>query len=314
MTIEFECGCGELLQVSNEFAGKKGRCPACQKIITVPAIPPEPEDVEEHALGDSGEDHPALEEEEPSVFSSDEQLPDEDLETKPSYLQEKVHWIETLRSLYEQLPKWSIPAAAAILIILVLLLARGGQEPEEMARIDEVEKAEEVVSVSEEPSEPELARDTAAIGTQIQEPLRADSTEPEPKEEPAEIEEPVVVVPSSEMEQPQEEPEESVEEQVARVEERPPAPSIETKAPRGSYTVNIATFREKERADRFAEDLKEKGIVAFVWKVELPEKGQMHRVSTGNFPTRTQAEEYAEDLEKEIQMKTFVVQVTEGND
>jgi len=124
----------------------------------------------------------------------------------------------------------------------------------------------------------------------------------------------MVVTPSPEMKQPQEEPEESVEEKVARVEEPPPAPSIESEVPRGSYTVNIATFREKERADRFAEDLKEKGIVVFVWKVELPEKGQMHRVSTGNFPTRTQAEEYAEDLEKEIQMNTFVVQVTEGND
>ncbi|MDA0838052.1 MAG: STAS domain-containing protein [Planctomycetota bacterium] len=44
MPIKFKCGsCEAVLQVKDELAGKKGRCPKCQQVITVPqadAAPP----------------------------------------------------------------------------------------------------------------------------------------------------------------------------------------------------------------------------------------------------------------------------------
>ena len=36
MPIEFQCSCGKTLRVRDEAAGKQAKCPACQKVLTVP--------------------------------------------------------------------------------------------------------------------------------------------------------------------------------------------------------------------------------------------------------------------------------------
>ena len=42
MTIQFTCGCGRMLQVSEEHAGRRAKCPACGQAIQIPAAPPVP--------------------------------------------------------------------------------------------------------------------------------------------------------------------------------------------------------------------------------------------------------------------------------
>jgi hypothetical protein len=43
MAITFSCSCGKEITVKDQFAGKKGKCPACGAIMQVPAVkPPEP--------------------------------------------------------------------------------------------------------------------------------------------------------------------------------------------------------------------------------------------------------------------------------
>lgn len=46
MTIEFSCECGEIFQVEDEFAGRKGRCPTCKRIMVVPEPVKEQEPLE----------------------------------------------------------------------------------------------------------------------------------------------------------------------------------------------------------------------------------------------------------------------------
>ncbi|MGB2975242.1 MAG: hypothetical protein WBD18_04280, partial [Phycisphaerae bacterium] len=42
MTIQFTCGCGRMLQVTEEHAGRRAKCPACGQAIQIPAAPPAP--------------------------------------------------------------------------------------------------------------------------------------------------------------------------------------------------------------------------------------------------------------------------------
>src|SRR5688500_15128790 len=36
MKITFACDCGKQLQVAGEYAGKRGKCPQCGKVVTIP--------------------------------------------------------------------------------------------------------------------------------------------------------------------------------------------------------------------------------------------------------------------------------------
>ena len=75
-------------------------------------------------------------------------------------------------------------------------------------------------------------------------------------------------------------------------------PVVESSVGGANYTVNLGSFREKIRADRYVEELEKEGLEAFRWEVDLPGKGKWHRVSIGNFSTREQAELFAGLLEQ----------------
>ncbi len=57
MTIEFRCDCGELFQVEDELAGRKGRCPTCKRIMVVPEKEAEPLELREE-ISDGEEEAP----------------------------------------------------------------------------------------------------------------------------------------------------------------------------------------------------------------------------------------------------------------
>lgn len=38
MTIRFNCACGTAMEVPDEFAGRRGKCPKCNSIVTVPTV------------------------------------------------------------------------------------------------------------------------------------------------------------------------------------------------------------------------------------------------------------------------------------
>ena len=61
-----------------------------------------------------------------------------------------------------------------------------------------------------------------------------------------------------------------------------------------TFTINVASLKEKENADRYVDELKEKNLKAFVWEVNLPNNKRWYRVSVGHFPSRLKAENYRE--------------------
>jgi len=99
-------------------------------------------------------------------------------------------------------------------------------------------------------------------------------------------------------------------EEVARLkglEESPPESLVAS----GGYTVNLASFKKRARAERYLEELKEQGLQGFVWEAEVPQKGTWYRVSIGGFSTIEQAQLLAKDL-KQRGFKTFVTRFRGG--
>lgn len=93
---------------------------------------------------------------------------------------------------------------------------------------------------------------------------------------------------------------------VAKVEETKPPVKTTLKPPAGRYTVNVASFREKARAERLMKELDGKGYRAFVAKSALPKKGTWYRVSVGRFSSREEAQAFAKTLKEKEGMDSFV--------
>jgi cell division septation protein DedD len=83
--------------------------------------------------------------------------------------------------------------------------------------------------------------------------------------------------------------------------------------PGGTFTINLASFRQKQRADRYVEELKKLGIDAYSWEVNLPEKGRWNRVSVGGFPTLKEAKNYTKELRQKGISDTYITKITESS-
>ena len=60
MAITFNCSCGRVITVKDEYAGKMGKCPACKQVVQVPMPEaPEPAAIEEPAEASGPEEEPA---------------------------------------------------------------------------------------------------------------------------------------------------------------------------------------------------------------------------------------------------------------
>jgi len=65
------------------------------------------------------------------------------------------------------------------------------------------------------------------------------------------------------------------------------------------YTVQLASYQEKELADADVKKLKQRGYAAFIVSADVPGKGTWHRVRIGSFSNKAAAEK----LQKEIKAK-----------
>jgi len=107
-----------------------------------------------------------------------------------------------------------------------------------------------------------------------------------------------------------EEPDKEAEIVASASSERPSAPEM---PPGGTFTINLASFRQKQRADRYVEELKKLGIDAYSWEVNLPEKGRWYRVSVGGFPTLKEAKNYTKELRQKGISDTYITKITESS-
>ena len=98
---------------------------------------------------------------------------------------------------------------------------------------------------------------------------------------------------------------------VAKVEEPKVRAIPEQKLPVDKFTINVASFRTKVRAERFMEKLNKKGYKAFVAEASIPKRGTWYRVSVGRFPSRGEAEALARALKEKEGLDSFVRELKE---
>lgn len=75
----------------------------------------------------------------------------------------------------------------------------------------------------------------------------------------------------------------------------------------GGYEIQVASFKNPDDADAFAEELRKRGHRAYRQAAYVPEKGLWHRVRVGPFKAKYQAEKYQRELEAAERISTFLI-------
>ena len=295
MTIEFQCECGRTLQAPKEYAGRNGTCPACQKMITVPETTgglhtsaAAPNGVREDGGG---------EEKGPEGFGSAVKEPLQDRQQRRS-------WFRSPRFLM-------LAVGLVVLLVAVIGFTVVRQEKPGSESVVTLEKVTPLPEKSQSKTVHPAGTEPKGEMNRVEEtlPMRSLLT---PQEEVTE--EPVIEMSDVEQEQTAQqlaEVREETEHKVVTLEERPETMEKVGPLP-GSYTVNLASFREEARADRFVRQLREKGLEAFCWEIDLPEKGKWHRVSVGNFPTLEYAKSFAAQERLKENYSVFITRIPGG--
>ncbi|MBW2123052.1 MAG: SPOR domain-containing protein [Deltaproteobacteria bacterium] len=285
MTIRFRCECGRVLMASDEQAGMEGQCPACGRVVQIPVKEtPSPKET----TGDlSGEGSRGLEPgQEGSAGIEELGEPEEPGGEEPEGEREERGWIRSSR--FAMLSSIIVVVVVALVAFMVVRKERepsGGvatiEKSEPIAETDVALEGEPVGARLEEEGTESLSQGEteSSLSSSVQaEPGVGISTEePVPGETEALPSEPKKPVVAS-----------------VRQETGPP----EAAKPEGTFTINIASFRKRESALRYVRELNKKGIHAFDWEVDLPQKGRWYRVSVGGFSSRQEAQSYADDLKR----------------
>jgi cell division septation protein DedD len=83
--------------------------------------------------------------------------------------------------------------------------------------------------------------------------------------------------------------------------------SKEEKPSKGSFTVQLASFKDQNSAKKFAAQFQDLKPKPFVRTVDLPGKGRWYRVQVGQLSSRDEAAALADRLVKKYQLKAFVI-------
>ncbi len=72
------------------------------------------------------------------------------------------------------------------------------------------------------------------------------------------------------------------------------------------YTIQIASYQEKDMAEEEVKNLKMHGYAAFIVSSDVPDKGTWHRVRLGSFPNRAAAEKLMKQLQSKDGISSFI--------
>jgi hypothetical protein len=86
-----------------------------------------------------------------------------------------------------------------------------------------------------------------------------------------------------------------------------PKVSEQQKTTKGTYTVQLASFKDLDSAKKFVVQLKDLKPTPTIRAVNLPDSGRWHRVQVGQLSSRAEAAALADRLAKKYKLQAFVV-------
>jgi DedD protein len=84
-------------------------------------------------------------------------------------------------------------------------------------------------------------------------------------------------------------------------------PVVASQGKKLRYTVQTASYKEKEMAKEEVKRLKKRGYAAFITSIDLPGKGMWHRVRLGSFSQKSAAEKLKRKLQAKEGISPIVV-------
>jgi cell division septation protein DedD len=75
----------------------------------------------------------------------------------------------------------------------------------------------------------------------------------------------------------------------------------------GGFQLQVASFKKPEDADRFVQQLRNRGHSAFRQAAYVADRGLWHRVRIGPFKSKYSAKRYQKEFEAKERMSTFIV-------
>jgi cell division septation protein DedD len=89
-----------------------------------------------------------------------------------------------------------------------------------------------------------------------------------------------------------------------------PAPAVKERASSGlklRYTLQIASYQDKQAAEDEVKKMKKQGYAAFIVSSLLPEKGTWYRVRLGSFTSKAAAEKLQKEIDAKVGVSPIVV-------
>lgn len=77
----------------------------------------------------------------------------------------------------------------------------------------------------------------------------------------------------------------------------PATPSIKAQK---FYTIQVASLKDKNKAEGLIQDLKKKSFESFLKSAEVKDKGTVYRIYAGNFATKKEAEDFLQTNQKDF--------------
>jgi len=87
------------------------------------------------------------------------------------------------------------------------------------------------------------------------------------------------------------------------------AVSASPKATPGSFAIQVSAFKVKPKADKYAMQLKQKGIDAYVFAGDVPNEGTWFKVCVGSYDTKLRAIAATKEMKKKVGTDVWVVPV-----
>ncbi|HEY9167205.1 MAG TPA: SPOR domain-containing protein [Candidatus Kryptonia bacterium] len=86
-----------------------------------------------------------------------------------------------------------------------------------------------------------------------------------------------------------------------------PKPNVVQPTPTGKFAIQVSAFKNQDQANRAVQNLKKKGVDAYVFAGEVPNEGKWFKVCVGSYDTKLRALAETEMMKQKVGTDVWVI-------